>query len=95
MENILPLINDFVFNFSNDTNRTLKKSRYDDKIAIFDNNMQQKLSDSNIFIIGAGTLGCEFFKYLALMGVSNNANKKIKITDTDNIEISNLNSLFF
>ena len=83
-----------VENLPNDINRNLKNSRYDDQIAIFGNDMQKKLSDLNIFMIGAGALGCEFLKNFALMGISTNNNKKIIITDNDNIEISNLNRQF-
>lgn len=54
--------------------------------------MQQKLSDSKIIIIlGAGALGCEFLKNIALMGVSYKATIKKFLSDNDNIEISNLN----
>ena len=81
-------------NLPKDIDRTLKNSRYDDQIAIFGNNMQKKLSDLNIFIIGAGALGCEFLKNFALMGISSGKNRKVIVTDNDCIEISNLNRQF-
>ena len=81
-------------NLPNETDRTLKNSRYDDQIAIFGNDIQEKLSDLNIFMIGAGALGCEFLKNFALMGISTNNNKSVIVTDDDNIEFSNLSRQF-
>ena len=74
--------------------RTLLNCRYDDQIAIFGQELQNKLSNLNIFMIGAGALGCEYLKNFALMGLSTSENKKITITDNDNIEISNLSRQF-
>ena len=83
-----------VENLNENIDRTLKNFRYDDQIAIFGNELQRKLFDNNIFMIGAGALGCEFLKNFALMGISNNPNKTVTVTDNDNIEISNLNRQF-
>ena len=69
-------------------------SRYDDQIAIFGNNIQKKLSETNIFMIGAGALGCEFLKTFSAMGIATNENKRVFVTDNDNIELSNLNRQF-
>ena len=74
--------------------RTLLNCRYDDQIAIFGKEIQNKLSNLNIFMIGAGALGCEYLKNFAPMGISNSDNKKITVTDNDNIELSNLNRQF-
>ena len=74
--------------------RKTKNSRYDDQIAIFGNETQEKLNNTNIFMIGAGALGCEFLKTFALMGIATNKNYKITVTDNDNIELSNLNRQF-
>ena len=41
-------------------------------------------------MIGAGALGCEFLKGLAMMGVSCGEGE-LTVTDDDNIETSNLN----
>ena len=74
-------------------NRNLLNCRYDDQIAIFGQEIQEKLNNLNIFIVGAGALGCEYIKNFALMGISC---KKgiITITDNDNVSLSNLNRQF-
>ena len=69
-------------------------SRYDDQISIFGNDFQEKLSNLNLFMIGAGALGCEFLKIFALMGIGTNKNKCITVTDNDKIEMSNLSRQF-
>ena len=83
-----------VDNLPNNIDRSLKNCRYDDQIAIYGNDIQEKLSNLNIFMIGAGALGCEFLKNFSLMGISANDNKATVVTDNDNIEISNLNRQF-
>lgn len=42
-----------------------------------------------VFVVGAGAIGCELLKNLALMGVS-----QVTVTDNDTIEKSNLNRQF-
>ena len=69
-------------------------SRYDEQIAIFGRSFQEKLSNLNVFIIGAGALGCEFLKIFSLMGIGTKHNKCITVTDNDHIELSNLNRQF-
>ena len=76
------------------SDRKMINSRYDDQIAIFGNEIQKKLANSNIFMIGAGALGCEFMKTFACMGVATENDHKLIVTDNDNIEISNLNRQF-
>ena len=83
-----------VANLGENVDRNLKGTRYDDQIAIFGNEMQKNIADSNIFMIGAGALGCEFLKNFALMGVSTSKGKEVVVTDNDNIETSNLNRQF-
>lgn len=41
-----------------------------------------------------GAIGCELLKNLAMMGVACGSDGKLKITDMDQIEISNLNRQF-
>ena len=81
-------------NIKEDVDRTLKNSRYDEQIAIFGNEIQKKLENSNFFMAGAGATGCEFLKNFAMMGACSNENSKFIITDYDNIEISNLSRQF-
>ena len=83
-----------VENLPNKINRHLLNSRYDDQIAIFGQELQEKLSKLNIFMIGAGALGCEYLKNFALMGISTNSNSCVSVTDNDNIVLSNLNRQF-
>ena len=74
--------------------REMLNSRYDDQIAIFGKETQKKLSETNIFMIGGGALGCEYAKIFATMGLCTGENKNLYITDNDRIEISNLNRQF-
>jgi molybdopterin/thiamine biosynthesis adenylyltransferase len=53
------------------------------------NFINNKLSNSNILMIGCGALGCEWLKNLALMNSNN-----ITIVDPDHIERSNLSRQF-
>ena len=82
-------------NLPENIDKSLKNSRYDVKIAIFGREMQNKIFDTNIFIVGAGALECEFLKNFALMGFAINENKNVIVTDNDNIEISNINRQFY
>lgn len=68
-------------------------SRYDDQISIFGASFQQELANMKLFLVGAGALGCEYLKSLALMGVGCGGGK-VTVTDMDRIEISNLNRQF-
>ena len=91
------LIYDFfetVENVKEDADRTLKNCRYDDQIAIFGNEIQEKIQKSNIFMVGAGATGCEFLKNFAMMGFCSDKKSKFTVTDNDNIEISNLSRQF-
>ena len=75
-------------------NNNLLGSRYDEQIAIYGQEIQNKLKNLNIFMIGAGALGCEYLKLFCMMGIATNRNGKIIVTDNDNIEVSNLNRQF-
>ena len=63
------------------------KTKYDEMISVFGEEIIQKIHNLNIFLAGAGALGCELLKILALFGISNS----VLVIDDDNIEISNLN----
>lgn len=63
--------------------------RYTSQVSIFGLEFQKILSDAKVFIVGAGAIGCELLKNLAMIGIGN-----ITITDMDRIEKSNLNRQF-
>lgn len=45
-------------------------------------------------MVGAGALGCEYVKAMALMGLACGPNGSVTVTDNDNIDVSNLNRQF-
>jgi len=69
-------------------------SRYDSQVAVFGHEMQEKLLDQKLFLVGAGAIGCEMLKNWALMGVGCGDNGHVHITDMDRIEKSNLSRQF-
>lgn len=85
---------DYKFEYGKINNNKNINNRYHDQICIFGEEIQNKLQNLNIFICGAGAVGCELLKNLALMGVSTEKNSLLTITDYDNIENSNLNRQF-
>jgi ubiquitin-activating enzyme E1 len=68
------------------------KSRYDDQVAIFGQKVQETIRKLNLFVVGAGALGCEFLKSFAMLGACTEG--QLTCTDMDNIEVSNLNRQF-
>ncbi|KAG6590717.1 putative ubiquitin-activating enzyme [Phytophthora cinnamomi] len=69
-------------------------SRYDGQIVVFGRKVQEKIKSLNMFLVGAGAIGCEMLKNWAMMGVASNQDATIHITDMDTIEKSNLNRQF-
>ncbi|EDV25158.1 uncharacterized protein TRIADDRAFT_25768 [Trichoplax adhaerens] len=69
-------------------------SRYDGQVAIFGKEFQKKLESLRYFVVGAGAIGCEILKNLAMIGVGAGSNGHIYVTDMDIIEKSNLNRQF-
>ena len=69
-------------------------TRYDSQIAVFGKNIQDKLGALNMFLVGAGAIGCEMIKNWAMMGISCNSDAKTHVTDMDLIEKSNLSRQF-
>lgn len=55
---------------------------------------RKELKNLRILIVGAGAIGCEHLKNLALLGVGTGPRGEILITDMDSIEVSNLNRQF-
>lgn len=70
-----------------------ENSRYRDQIALIGDEAHKKLESLDLFMVGAGALGCEYVKLFALMGVGCGSGR-IEVTDDDNIEVSNLNRQF-
>ncbi|CEG71464.1 Putative Podospora anserina S mat genomic DNA chromosome 3, supercontig 2 (Fragment) [Rhizopus microsporus] len=69
-------------------------SRYDGQIAVFGREFQEKIANTNEFLVGAGAIGCEMLKNWAMMGLGAGAKGHLTITDMDTIEKSNLNRQF-
>lgn len=70
------------------------RSRYDDQIILWGKEIQERLANLQVFVVGAGALGCEYLKGLAMMGVATGPKGLITVTDMDRIEVSNLNRQF-
>lgn len=71
-----------------------RNSRYDGQAAVFGWKFQEQLLKQRWFIVGSGAIGCELLKNMAMMGLGCGDGGLIKITDMDQIEISNLNRQF-
>ena len=69
-------------------------SRYDGSIVVFGKEFQDKLANTNEFLVGAGAIGCEMLKNWAMIGLATGPKGKISVTDMDVIEKSNLNRQF-
>ncbi|KAL1140470.1 hypothetical protein AAG570_000402 [Ranatra chinensis] len=65
-------------------------SRYDSQIAIFGQRFQDKLCSMNLFVVGAGGIGCEILKNAVMMGVGV-GDGSVLVTDNDLVHKSNLN----
>ena len=72
----------------------LQGGRYDSQVAVFGSAVQQNIQDLQLFLVGAGALGCEFLKNFALMGVGCSSKGRVTVTDDDIIEKSNLSRQF-
>ena len=72
-----------------DFNEDSINSRYLAQNMVLGSKFQNKLKNQHVFIVGAGAIGCELLKNLAMIGLGN-----ITITDMDTIEKSNLNRQF-
>jgi len=76
-----------------DSDRQLVADRYFDQTALLGVSASQKLQAMHIFLVGAGALGCEYIKALALMGAACSSGS-LEVTDDDHIELSNLSRQF-
>ena len=66
-----------------------KLSKAEQLKIIYGEETANKISSSNLLVVGAGGIGCELVKSLSLSGFT-----KISIIDLDTIDISNLNRQF-
>lgn len=84
-----------------------KGTRYDRQIALIGKTLQDQIQGINIFLVGAGAIGCEILKTMAMMGLacgpqgevdlccySYEVQGMIHVTDMDTIEKSNLSRQF-
>jgi len=83
---IIPYEERFIENIENSK---YKESKYIELVTIFGKQIINKFQNLNIFLAGAGALGCELLKNLSLLGIKFPGS--IYVIDDDNIEISNLN----
>ena len=65
------------------------KNRYEDLTSVFGEKVVMIIQNLNIFLAGAGAVGCELLKNISLLGINSGL-----VIDDDNIEISNLNRQF-
>ena len=65
-------------------------SRFERQILILGKSGQQKLTKSRVAVIGCGGLGSIAAQYLAMAGTG-----FLRLVDSDNVEMSNLNRQFF
>ncbi|NXA33422.1 UBA1 enzyme, partial [Eudromia elegans] len=69
-------------------------SRYDGQIAVFGADFQERLGRQKYFVVGAGAIGCELLKNLAMMGLAAGPGGAITVTDMDTVARSNLHRQF-
>lgn len=67
-------------------------TRYDKLYATLGRSFCEKLASLNVFLVGAGAIGCEVLKNWAMLGLGSKGH--ITVTDNDSIEKSNLNRQF-
>ncbi len=67
--------------------------RYDGQISVFGRTIQEALGKQNLFLVGAGAIGCETLKSWAIMGIACGGGT-CHVTDMDYIEKSNLSRQF-
>eukprot|EP00301_Raphidiophrys_heterophryoidea_P000638 c10321_g1_i1.p1 GENE.c10321_g1_i1~~c10321_g1_i1.p1 ORF type:complete len:1042 (+),score=295.58 c10321_g1_i1:99-3128(+) len=68
--------------------------RYQGQISVIGNELQERLMNLKYFVVGAGAIGCEMLKNLAMMGVGCGPEGHVTVTDMDKIERSNLSRQF-
>ncbi|KAH8025949.1 hypothetical protein HPB51_014282 [Rhipicephalus microplus] len=74
--------------------KEMELARYGAQACVFGSDVQRTLLSLNYLVVGAGAIGCELLKNLAMMGVGAGCGC-IYLTDADKVEMSNLNRMFF
>ena len=75
-------------------------TRYDAQVMVWGKAMQKRMGELNLFLVGAGAIGCEMLKNWAMMGLTTRTDSSVGgggvtyVTDMDNIERSNLSRQF-
>jgi ubiquitin-activating enzyme E1 len=72
----------------------LANNRYDAERILLGSELLETVRNANLFMVGAGAIGCEMMKNFAMLGASSGKNGRLVITDNDLIEKSNLNRQF-
>ncbi|KAL4488907.1 hypothetical protein ABPG72_005694 [Tetrahymena utriculariae] len=85
-------IDSYLQNITNKFGLNFKNDKYDSLRVILGEEVREKISHANTFIIGAGAIGCELIKNLSMIGFGQQGS--ITLTDPDIIENSNLNRQF-
>ncbi|CAI2384890.1 unnamed protein product [Moneuplotes crassus] len=70
------------------------EDRYTGLRACIGNDLLEKIKEANLFMVGAGAIGCELLKNYAMLGAGAGDDGSILVTDPDIIEVSNLNRQF-
>ena len=74
--------------------QTKVSGRYASQTLLLGPDIQSRIQNSKIMMVGAGALGCEYLKLFAMMGLCAGPQGQLSVTDDDTIEISNLNRQF-
>ncbi len=94
----IPINQDILFNYEELKPSTFVKNTKNgatyDLIACVDKDFVNLIKNKSLFIVGAGALGCELSKNLAIMGFSQSSKTPMYITDMDNVSYSNLSRQF-
>lgn len=78
-----------------DKSNKIPLNRYTEQISIFGEEIIKELQNKKILLAGAGAVGCEMLKNLALLGIgANKEDEYITVVDHDIVEKSNLNRQF-
>jgi len=69
-------------------------NRYDGEVVVLGKTLVDKIRSSSYFVVGAGAIGCEVLKIMAMLGIGTKNGATIHVTDMDIIEKSNLSRQF-